>query len=359
LTFIEVRKPKLQLGVDIDFYTYPGENVRAAAESTLAYVKSLGANAVSISFPVFEAGPRSSRVRGTDATPSAEDIAIVASVAEKAGLYVSVRPLLDSGSIRGLSRTAWRPSNPAIWFASYQAFLLPYAQMAQHARIPELINGAELNKFQTLPSWRGLDKALRRVYRGVLAYSNNWGIPIVPSAGGLGAQETVDVYKPMKVSVNASVARLTRGWAAYDRTIPSGTVETEVGIAAVPGAYRVPYKFNWNQIPLAPSIQTRWFTAACNAAATSHLGGIYFWVVGLGQALNVPPGPSNPASWTDGPGARAISACFSRWAARPEVSVGEQRDSLRQVALGARIAGRPPSCRNGTIRPSAPTCGVR
>jgi hypothetical protein len=310
LTFKTIRKPKVQLGVDIDFYAYSGENVRADAESTLRYIKSLGANSVSISFPVFAYGRDSSAVHATDATPSPADLATVASVAENAGLYVSIRPLLDGGSLGGLSRTAWRPSHLSTWFVSYQRFLLRYSEMAQRAKIPELINGVEFNKFQTSVKWRALNKALRRVYTGTLAYANNWGIAIVARAGGVGVQETVDAYQPVQAPPSASVARLTVGWDAYDRTLPPGTVETEVGIAAVAGAYRVPYKFNWSKAHLTPSVQTRWFTAACKAAASNHVGGIYFWEVGLGQALNVPPGPSNPASWVDGHGAKSISACF-------------------------------------------------
>lgn len=316
LTFTNVGKPKLQLGVDIDFYAHNGEDVRAIAASTVTYVKNLGANAISISFPVFADGRYSSTVHATDATPSPADLEIVASVAEKAGLYVSIRPLLDEASL-GVSRTGWRPPDPRTWFLSYRAFLLPYAEMAQRAGIPELINGAEFTNFQKLSNWRVLNKALRRVYTGTLAYANNWGKPIVAADGGVGVQETVDAYKPVDVPANASAARLTDGWAAFDRTLPHGTVETEIGIAAVPGAYRIPYKFRWNTTALRPSIQVHWFTAACNAAARTHLGGIYFWALDLEQALNVPPSPSDATSWVDSPAATAISACFSRLASTP------------------------------------------
>lgn len=312
LTFRSVSRPAVQLGVDIDFYTYPGENVLADAKSTIGYIRRLGANAVSVSFPVFETSPRSSQVHATKETPTPHDLAILASVAEKAGLYMSIRPLLDNASLGHRSRTNWQPPHPDVWFASYQRFLLPYATMAKRSRIPEFINGAEFTVFQDSPRWQGVDAALRRVYTGTLGYSNNWGKPITAVSGGRGVTESVDAYPVMDLPADASVAALTANWRTYDATLPRGTVLTEVGIAAVAGAYRVPYRFTWPGEPLKPSIQTSWFTAICDAAASSHLGGVYFWNVGIGQPLNVPPGPSDQASWVDGPGAKAIRGCFKR-----------------------------------------------
>lgn len=309
-----VPAPSVQLGIDIDFYTYSGQDVAAAAKADVAYAKSLHANAISVSFPYFTPGSGSSTVEGTDATPTPTDLAIVASAAEQAGLYVSIRPLLDqSGSSIGTSRTTWKPADPSAWFASYRKFLLPYAKMAQRARIPEFIDGAEFTAFGGSPYWNGLVASLRAAYHGTLVYANNWGIPLAGN-GGAGVREGVDSYHPLRVPPDASVARLTAGWRAYDRTLPPGTVETEIGIAAVRGAYTVPYQNGWKDAPLMPVIQQRWFTAACDAARRERLGGIYFWSVGLGQPLTSPPTPATPTSWVDGPGARAISGCFQRLA---------------------------------------------
>ncbi len=314
LTYRSVVAPAVQLGIDIDFYTYPGQDVAAAAAEDVKYAKSLHANAISLSFPFFTPGPGSSTVQGTNATPSPGELAEVASVAEQANLYVSIRPLLDQSSKSiGTSRTKWKPADPQAWFTSYRKFLMPYAAMAQRARIPEFIDGAEFTAFGGSRQWNGLVTALQRVYTGKLVYANNWGIPLTGN-GGAGVTESVDSYHPLKVPVHASLAQLSAGWRAYDRTLPPGSVETEIGIAAVPGAYAVPYQNYWNGARLVPSVQTRWFTAACNAAAATKLGGIYFWALGLGQPLLTPPTAAYPTSWVDGPGAKAISSCFQRLA---------------------------------------------
>lgn len=315
IQFIQVARPAIQLGVGIDFYTYLGQDVLSAAEKTVPYVKSLHANAISISFPYFMRGEHASAVYASPETPSPAQLAQVASVAEKAGLYVSLRPLLDEFRI-GKSRTDWKPDNPAKWFASYTRFLLPYAEMAQQTHIPELIEGTEFSLFGHSRRWNRLVGALRKVYTGTLAYDSNWGIPI-RNSGGSGVAEGVDAYQPMAVPANARQARLTAAWTAYDRTLPQGTVEFELDIAAVRGAYRRPYQVSgWNEAKLAPYIQVRWFTAACDALVRAKLGGIYYWAVGLGQSTSIPPTLSEPGSWVDSPGATAVAACFKRIRAR-------------------------------------------
>ena len=92
-----------QRGIDIDAYTYPGENIAVAAAADVVFIKSLHANAVSISFPFFMSGPSSSTVYVTPRTPTPGAIAKVISDAEHAGMYVSIRPLLNETNL-GISR---------------------------------------------------------------------------------------------------------------------------------------------------------------------------------------------------------------------------------------------------------------
>ncbi len=268
-------RPAMQLGVDIDAYTYPGQDIAAAARADIAYVRSLHANAVSVSFPFFMTGPGASSVYASPRTPTPGQIATIAQTAVRAGLYVSIRPLLDEGNL-GRSRPRWAPRNPRRWFASYQKFLLPYAAIAQQAGVPELIVGAEFSKFAGSRRWNSLDAALRRVFRGTLTFSNNgWDYPrTFTGNGGRGVRQAVDAYPPLP-------APFAAGWTAYDRALPARIVETEVGIAAAPGAFRSPWRQRWPGAPVDQSVQVRWFSAACRAAARTHLAGIYFWSIGL------------------------------------------------------------------------------
>jgi hypothetical protein len=237
---------------------------------------------------------------------------VLARYAEAAGLYFSLRPLLDEHSLGGPFRTFWKPPRLAAWFASYERFLEPYAKMAQRARVPEFITGAELSNFWRSPYWDRLDTVLRRVFKGRLAYCNNWSDHLTRATNAMGVLAMVDAYRPMHVPGNAGVARLTAAWDAYARRVPRGIVLSEVGIAAQHGAYARPFVVNWPGRPIVQAVQSRYFTAACNAVAREHLGGIYFWSVGIGQDLSAPPGAADPASFVASQGATAIFTCFMR-----------------------------------------------
>ena len=292
-------RSRMQLGIDIDAYTYPGQDIAAAAAADVAYIRSLNANAVSVSFPFFMSGPNADRVYADSATPTPSQLAIIVRTAKQAGLYVSIRPLLDEGGL-GQSRVHWAPAKLRTWFASYRHFLMPYALMAQREHVSEFIVGAELSGFLSSPQWNTLDAALRRHYHGTLGCANNWSI--VPGSCGRGVIETVDSYHPQHPP-------LLVGWEAYDSELPPHTVVTEVGIDAVRGAFRRPYQHHWSTVTLDPQVQARWFTAACGAAVATHLGGIYFWSLGLSDRV-AGPTVAQQGYWAHSAGARAISRCF-------------------------------------------------
>jgi hypothetical protein len=303
-----VKKPVMQLGAGIDLYTYPNQNWPQASAADVAYLKALHANSVMVSFPFYVSGRKSSTVFTKPATPTPADLAEFAQVAMKAGLYVTLRPLMDQASI-GESRAGWAPPRLRAWFASYQKFLLPYAAMAQQARIPALWVGAEFSQFQRVKNWTGLDQALRKVYKGTLFYANN-GTGLRRGGGGR-VQLSADAYPDFQVPYTASLARLLRGWKNIDRSLPHHNLLSEVGIAGVRGAYRKPWEHHWPKPVMDSTVQVRWFTAACDAALDNHLAGIYFWAIGFGaDELQQALGPNNQAAWEKGPGEQAIAACF-------------------------------------------------
>ena len=168
----------------------------------------------------------------------------------------------------------------------------------------EFVIGTELSTLYKSPRWQPLDVAVRRVYHGTLAFDSNWyGVSNLGGAGGKGLNEGVDAYPSIP-------AHIAKGWRAYDHRLPPGTVEMEVGIAAVRGAFAAPYEHRWPGKPIDAKVQADWFTAACHAAAAAHLGGIYFWSVGLGTTFPG-PSPASPLNWGGSAGARAISSCFT------------------------------------------------
>ncbi|HEY2638345.1 MAG TPA: hypothetical protein VGI66_00475 [Streptosporangiaceae bacterium] len=303
-----------QRGIDVDWYDGylgPGNSIASESPGYVSYIKGLGANWLSITFPLFEASRTISKVVRRSPTPSPADMSILIKDAHAAGLSVDIRPLLDSSGL-GRSRVHWTPPDLAAWFASYRQVLMPYAQMAQRYHVNVFTVGVEFDYFASSSLWNGLDAAIRKVYKGRLAFANNWDqLPGGHSYGGSGVRQDVDAYPSIKVPDSATVATLTRHWGTWDSQLRAGSVLGEVGIPAQLGMYPHPYWWKSRE-PLARFIQVRWFAAACNAVVADHLGGIFFWSLPFGSSLTVPSNLADPGAFTATAGATEIARCFAK-----------------------------------------------
>lgn len=291
------KRGQFQRGIDIDWYAYRGQDVSSGAAWTIRYITSLHANAVSVSIPFFENGDG---VHRTSATPSPAQVAVLVTDARDAGLYVSLRPLLDGALPHGQVRTRFVPANATVWFRSYAAFLKPYLQMARREHVNQFIVGAELSQMSHDKQWKGVVTEARKDYAGQLACADNWD-HVVKDGCDVSLQ-TVDAYHPQ-------FGNLTSSWERWLATMPHGIAATEVGIAAAKGANSAPWNTQWPVKKLDTAAQATWFTDACHAAVHEHLAGIYFWSIGVGTK---PPAGPTLESQTNigGAGIRAIRACF-------------------------------------------------
>jgi uncharacterized protein YcfL len=302
----QIPVPTLQLGIDIDFYSSPGANIAAIARQDIAYIKSLHANAVSISFPFYN-DKAGSAVGPLTTTPSVTSLDTLITTADAAGLAVTLRPVLSEAAL-GEARVHWRPAHLVAWFTAYQHFVLPYAALAQRDQVDVFVVGTELNKFSNSPEWATLSTAIAAVYHGQLAFSNNW-LGVRNATPGL--IEMTDAYAPAPLSDGASVSALAGTLAYGERKLPTGSVLSEVGIAAQSGAYAHPWKVGSRTASIKPQIQVNWFNAQCQAVAMDHLGGIYFWPLYFGQSLTFPDKSDGPTAWAATLGATAIANCFT------------------------------------------------
>lgn len=300
--------PSVQLGVDLDFYATPGANITAAARQDIAYIKSLHANAVSISFPFFS-DKTGSVLRPLAKTPSVAQLGTLITVAEQAGLAVTVRPLLSQTAL-GKARVRWKPAQLDAWFRAYQHFLLPYAAVAQRDHADVFVIGTELNRFAKAPEWGATRTAVATVFRGKLAFSDNW---LGTKNATAGVTQMTDAYESVPLSDSASLPALAGAVSYWTHALPYGSVLSEVGIAAQSGAYAHPWALGSKTAPIKPEIQANWFTAQCQAVVQDHLGGIYFWPLYFGQSLTART--AGPTAWAATAGAAAIAQCFSSMAA--------------------------------------------
>lgn len=301
-----------QRGIDLDFYWHHGQDVTGLVTREASYARSLGANATIISFPVYTSG---ATVTAGTGTPTTAALAAAVRAARAQGLTVGVRPLLNEASL-GHSREKFKPAAPAAWFTSYAAAVTPYARAVQASGAASFFTGTELTRFAHAPQWAQVTAAVRKVFSGRLYFAANWvgasDAKLVPGSGGPGVTVTTDAY-PV---TSAPVSQFTRAWASAVTELPPGTLLTEAGIAAQSGAQRHPYSKGTAALPLNPQVQAAWFKAACDAVATTRLGGIYFWVIYVGQSLTAAPATADAQQFTGSPGAAAVRGCFTELAAR-------------------------------------------
>lgn len=146
-------------------------------------LETAGLNSVSLTWPIYGFGRRSSEMFAGDETPSEEAIVQFVSVAKARGFGVMLHPVLDEEIIIQTSGPQhWRgtiaPWDVANWFSSYTELLVQYAELAQVADADVLVIGAEFESLDHYQEdWRSLAATMREVFPdGELAYASNWVI---------------------------------------------------------------------------------------------------------------------------------------------------------------------------------------
>jgi hypothetical protein len=315
-----------QLGIDVYWIGNPRDSaavVAAKARRIINYAISLDANSIGLSFPFYTYGITSDTLYADrKTTPSPADIGIFLAAAAASHIRVTLRPLLNEAALIAQNPIAWRgsiePADPSAWFASYRELLLRYASVAQAGHAATFVIGTELDSLQGDPRWPGLIRSVRAAFHGELLYDENYldfqdhdadlplstfGVDAYPRFGGLDDSATV-----------GELASAWEGWLGGHRaSVLKAMVLSEVGIAAVSGAYKIPG--DWTQTttsPIVPQIQTRWYKAVCRAFAAEHIAGLYWWEISF-DANPADPAPfqTDRLTFLGRPAQQEIRACFA------------------------------------------------
>jgi hypothetical protein len=320
-----------QLGIDIYWSqgTLPAATVHADAVRIINYVLSLHANSISLSFPFYTQGLRSSSVyvSKTD-SPSAAQVGVLLRLARQAGIRTTLRPLLSENTLNHthVPRDKIQPRNIAAWFRSYGKIIAPYLKIAQADKASSFVIGTELVMLGHDNSrWLSLIAGARRTFHGRFLFEDRYKNYSLWAPYHAAAGFDADMWPGFTGLRNtATTSQLTRAWkkflAAYGRKRSlRSLVISETGIAAVPGAYQ--HSATWFGVglptPQGRRMQERWYTALCTATRAYHVRGLYWW------EINFTANPAAPAQWdrTDQftfmgvPAQQAVASCFKSWSA--------------------------------------------
>lgn len=314
------RPGQSQRGIHVYWQDNPADSVdvvRFKARRLLDQVIGMEANSIAISFPFFVDSVTSS-ARVDERTPSPDRLGILVEEAQRSGLRVTIRPLLDTTPGQG-----WRgqvaPADRNAWYASYSAMLAPYLTMAQRRGVDTVAVGAELNQMQRDPGWKGLVKAARELFHGELTYAANWdaypdAVARVPTDA-----VTVDAY-PLLIGLDdrPTENEIAAAWSRWLNQITAGRlaglVISEVGGAAEEGLRWNPARTHTPGAALDEEIQRRWFAASCRAAREEGAAGFYWWKLDF----HVDPARADPDrdthdSFLGRTAESAMRDCFVTW----------------------------------------------
>jgi hypothetical protein len=177
------------------------------------------------------------------------------------GLRVMLKPHVDPWN--GQWRGEIDPSNPDAWFASYTAFIVKYAEMAESLGVEALAVGTELKTVSGASNrqrWVAVIDAVRRVYRGTLTYAANAAAPgdEFTSVSFWDRLDVIglDAYFPLTDLSNPTVDQLVSAWSSnrfgennfaavmnFASAWQKPLIFTEIGYKSTDRANREPWNF--------------------------------------------------------------------------------------------------------------------
>lgn len=275
-----------------------GSAVSAAALDSL---RRIGINAIAVTPFAFQPGHLADHVFGYpddgaqqrrhDPSMTAEDIATEIANAHRRGISVVLKPHIwsndfwNGGEWHGTIDQA-TPAAHASWWASYRAFSLFWAGVAERAGADRYCIGTELVRMTTRypDEWRGLIRDIRGVYHGRLVYAAHWehefdSISFWDALDEIG----INAYFPLDVSDSATVGQLVAAWKPHvDRIgrlaarFNKPVVFLEAGYRPSTTAFRQPWAYSGGAEDLGA--QSRAYEALFRACASEPWWhGVYFW----------------------------------------------------------------------------------
>ncbi len=302
-----------QRGFALPTYTRQGYETA----ETAAYIKQIantGAQWLQLNPTFYQTSRSSNVIEEGNTTPTDAGVEKAVKAAHDAGLKVMLKPhvdLRDSGSHRG----EIQPSDRNRWFASYEAFISRYADLAARTKVEAFAVGTELNGVSDdRESWLRMVSTVRSRYSGMLTYAANFNeyrrVAFWDAVDLIG----VDAYFPLAKNPTADVAALEAAWAPIKKDLGEFSAKagkkivfTEVGYASQRGTTTAPYSWTISQQP-DEAEQAAGYEALLTAFHNEPWwAGVFWWCWEIPQDEN----SSRPLGYT--PRGKAAEDVVRQW----------------------------------------------
>jgi hypothetical protein len=191
-----------------------------------------------------------------------------------------------SGEIAMKDEEAWKQ-----WFASYERFIVHYAELAERTGMEGLCVATELRGTVSREAdWRRVIASVRKVYHGKLTWASNW----YQEHSEIGFWDALDfigmqAYFPLTKSEKPTLEELQKGWQehlpmieALARKTGKPIVFTEMGYRSEANAAIEPWRWPERDPALRPAADLRTQELCYEAFFRTFwgkdwVGGAYIW----------------------------------------------------------------------------------
>jgi len=229
-------------------------------ENALDQLRRTCTNYVSLVVTWYMDTPTSTSIYSdTQKTHTDEEIVETIHEIHNRGMGVLLKPHVDVQD--GTWRGELAPSDPGAWFASYEAFITHYADIAETNNVELFSIGTEftsLSGSSYASNWNSVIDAVEARYDGLLTYAANWGS--APDAEYMNIPfwnrldlAGIDAYFPLSNEPDPTLNQLIAGWSDYQgecwvcdieswqATVDKPVIFTEIGYGSRDYAAQEPW----------------------------------------------------------------------------------------------------------------------
>ena len=171
------------------------------------------------------------------------------------------------------------------WFASYQAFLTHYAEIAEYTGCEMFCLGCEMLGTERQETyWRQTIAMVREIYHGPLVYNTNHGKEELAKWYDALDYLGTSAYYPVGDAPGASAEQMKEEWdkiaerlEGVSKRLGKKLIFMEIGCRSALGCAQMPWDFTHTEFPVNEDEQANFFESSMAALSDKEWFAGYFW----------------------------------------------------------------------------------
>lgn len=291
-----IANPDFQKGVSYASWRH-GTYLSPESDAMLEHLRNIHVSWVTLVTTWYQEKKDSAEIfRDENSSHTDEELVHAINKIKSLGMHVMLKPHIDvkDGAWRGEISFSDAESKEK-WFASYEKFILHFAQLAEKQKAEILCIGTELEKMtrdsETALRWNALIKKIKSAYHGKLVYAANWteyeSVSFWKELDFAG----IDAYFPLSLKKDSSEEQLAAAFTRvlnkigkWQKKINKPVLFTEIGYRSMDGAAVMPWDWQLKGAADEEEQEVLYKIALEGVMKKSWMEGVYFWAVSPSDA---------------------------------------------------------------------------